>query len=1494
MSGQPNGGGGSHFYGFADDPAQDRHIQNMIDHASDFLPLQGVSQAASHTLGASDLDGNGGEHFDLYGHLNTSIDDLDDFDRRLLGRPSTSSYSATPAYNPPIPSLPTGDNLTFTQQPQILRDASHHFRQYATRGQEQRPSQFVTNSVNLDQLNHSPATLPILERDGSRRVSELQGRSQLVTPPLYSAHPRQNSPSNALFHSSSPTVGNSSPSMRLGLRRPESQATSRPSLPQPPAPTAGISMDLQHAPTNLTPKVAGTHLVDPRAVLPAKCQAVFPYNLFNAVQSKCFPLVYGSDDNVVVSAPTGSGKTAILEMAICKLISSPNGENFKIVYQAPTKSLCSERARDWEKKFSHLNLECLELTGDTSPSQVRRVGTASIIVTTPEKWDSITRKWSDHHRLLDMVRLVLIDEVHIVKDVRGATLEAVVSRMKTSGANVRFIALSATVPNLDDLAMWLGRNHREQAQPAQRLGFGEEMRPVKLKKHVHGYDCPGNEHMFDKTLDSKLISLLSRYGERKPVMVFCLTRKSCEQTAKKLAEWWTSHNNDNRPWPCPKSRVPARNKDLQEIVSHGVAFHHAGLDAADRATVERSYLHESKLHLNLVEHLNSEIGLGTIKNLDTAKKWLSGTFLFVRMRQAPQHYLSEMPETDKLNRSKPEVLIQAWCERDIEQLQTFNLITRTEPLSCTQYGTAMARYMIPFDTMKELLDIPIGSNVEELLISLSKTATFRDLRFKSHERSFLQRVNSEVMYPIKGPISDTWHKVYLLVQFSLATLEMPADESNSIKRQTLVETNIIFDRLNRLVRCVIDCKVFDCDGMGAKAGLELTRALAAKSWDYQPTQLQQVPGVGPVITRKLASHGVKTVSDLATRSFVDIERFVGRNSPYGKKLLQSLEGFPRLKMTTSIIAQNVQTHSKPGEAPVVMVKSILGFDNKQVPTWNNRIPIVTFIAHTGGRLVHFARGNLRHIGESENFALKFAAVIQSADETITCCFSCEEIVGTEVTEVISHNVPPQAFKGHPHGKSSAQSNEELSEQSIGGIDEEGIADVDMLSAFVATTSHDHEEPESQPRLAELDKELNKEFQDIEEILKDESISQEQETTMAVPVQMSNGKWKCNHHCAGGALTKAGKQCTHKCCHEGLDKPRPPNQKKGSAKTKKQQVKEASSTEGDVLTTRGQPSRAQSSDLDDAEVEANSSSANIGRKRSSVPSASQKKAADDPRPMKKNRQLDASDDDIECIDLCSSDDGESLSPPKVHSNVSASSRAQKRLSDLHHRVQPQTIEPSRLTKPCKALGGPQGGQTINEDSCFDGDVFDDESEDFPSLSDMIDQAEDSQSRGTTQEALIRDETLGPDIFKAFQENQGYVYGPSLSFTTAGELEKATRCVKPDEIDMSVISGEDAETSKMEDDMVDDLQEFDTSTHRELHEKFLPDDDVSSGVGGIGGLADHVLFAPDPDNLGAEVEAQMSTNPSSVKLATPLPGEPAWVAEYDQELIAALRGAVDFVE
>lgn len=254
---------------------------------------------------------------------------------------------------------------------------------------------------------------------------------------------------------------------------------------------------------NIPISVRGIRLVSVNE-LPDRFRSIFPFPLFNAIQSKCFHPVYNGNDNVVLAAPTGSGKTVVMELAICRLLSSLNDERFKVVYQAPTKSLCAERFRDWNTKFWTLGLQCAELTGDTDHAQLKFVQNAQIIITTPEKWDSMTRKWKDHARLMQLVKLFLIDEVHILKETRGATLEAVVSRMKSFGSNVRFVALSATVPNSEDIATWLGKDATNQQIPAHREHFGEDFRPVKLQKFVYGYQSNGNDFAFDKMCNSKL------------------------------------------------------------------------------------------------------------------------------------------------------------------------------------------------------------------------------------------------------------------------------------------------------------------------------------------------------------------------------------------------------------------------------------------------------------------------------------------------------------------------------------------------------------------------------------------------------------------------------------------------------------------------------------------------------------------------------------------------------------------------------------------------------------------------------------------------------------------------------------------------------------------------------------------------------------------------------------------------------------------------------
>ncbi|KAL8813068.1 MAG: hypothetical protein Q9200_000535 [Gallowayella weberi] len=342
--------------------------------------------------------------------------------------------------------------------------------------------------------NQNDAMRPTAQHRLSLRHPFQMPPSQLVAAPSSPTYPAPSSPLAGIVQRRGSQVvrSNAYAPSGTGLK------SAFPCFRNQPVTDSPTTVSSRHA----APIVQGIQLISPND-LPDRYRSLFPFPLFNAVQSKCFGTAYQTSNNLVLSAPTGSGKTVILELSICQLMSGFQPGQFKIVYMAPTKSLCAERQKDWQAKFTSLDLQCAELTGDTDHGQMRMVQNASIIITTPEKWDSVTRKWKDHAKLMQLVKLFLIDEVHILKETRGACLEAVVSRTKSVGSNVRFVALSATVPNSDDIATWLGLNSTTQHLPACRERFGEEFRPVKLQKHVFGLSFGGNDWGFDKVCDPK-------------------------------------------------------------------------------------------------------------------------------------------------------------------------------------------------------------------------------------------------------------------------------------------------------------------------------------------------------------------------------------------------------------------------------------------------------------------------------------------------------------------------------------------------------------------------------------------------------------------------------------------------------------------------------------------------------------------------------------------------------------------------------------------------------------------------------------------------------------------------------------------------------------------------------------------------------------------------------------------------------------------------------
>jgi activating signal cointegrator complex subunit 3 len=80
---------------------------------------------------------------------------------------------------------------------------------------------------------------------------------------------------------------------------------------------------------------------------------------------------------------------------------------------APLKALAKEKLKDWRLRFQEvLDKEVVELTGDFTPD-IQALNRASILITTPEKWDGISRNWQ-HRGYVQSVGLVIIDEIHLL------------------------------------------------------------------------------------------------------------------------------------------------------------------------------------------------------------------------------------------------------------------------------------------------------------------------------------------------------------------------------------------------------------------------------------------------------------------------------------------------------------------------------------------------------------------------------------------------------------------------------------------------------------------------------------------------------------------------------------------------------------------------------------------------------------------------------------------------------------------------------------------------------------------------------------------------------------------------------------------------------------------------------------------------------------------------------------------------------------------------
>ncbi|XP_055523767.1 probable ATP-dependent DNA helicase HFM1 [Wyeomyia smithii] len=188
----------------------------------------------------------------------------------------------------------------------------------------------------------------------------------------------------------------------------------------------------------------------------------------------------------------------------------------------------------------------------------------------------------------------MIDEVHILSDqYRGPTLEAVVSRMRsihrfigTPEEPMRIIALSATIPNVVDLAAWVGEGNTKCY-----YNIAESRRPIKIEKHVLGFNCDTStsSYRFDLNLNYKLFDIIRKHSSGRPTLVFCSTRKAVEIASNHLLQFHTLNLPAEQRNTLFAVAGRISNEELKLRLVAGFAYHHAGLNLADRSVLEEAF-----------------------------------------------------------------------------------------------------------------------------------------------------------------------------------------------------------------------------------------------------------------------------------------------------------------------------------------------------------------------------------------------------------------------------------------------------------------------------------------------------------------------------------------------------------------------------------------------------------------------------------------------------------------------------------------------------------------------------------------------------------------------------------------------------------------------------------------------------------------------------------------------------------------------------------------
>ena len=292
--------------------------------------------------------------------------------------------------------------------------------------------------------------------------------------------------------------------------------------------------------------------------------------------------------NLLITTPTASGKTLIAIMASIKTFE----ERKKVIYLTPLRALATEKYQDFNiiKRLNGLDRNVIiKIASSDYNSRVKGLEEADVLILTNEKMDSLIRRDTSW---IANVGLFILDEVHLIGDEdRGPTLEMLLAIIRKIHPMAQILALSATVSNSAEIADWLGCELIDTNWRPTRLleGIYEGWTTVRMNDG-NQIKIPGHSNAaVEIAVDS------IRNGGQS--LIFATTRKRAYSLALKAAEgvhkFLSKTEKEKAVRTCRQIKTRGEEVELtanlSQLVSKGVAFHHAGLGTSTREIVEQAF-----------------------------------------------------------------------------------------------------------------------------------------------------------------------------------------------------------------------------------------------------------------------------------------------------------------------------------------------------------------------------------------------------------------------------------------------------------------------------------------------------------------------------------------------------------------------------------------------------------------------------------------------------------------------------------------------------------------------------------------------------------------------------------------------------------------------------------------------------------------------------------------------------------------------------------------